>query len=279
MRVKRRFLSLSSGTIALSIAIALLIVAGIQVPTARADSPSFVRIIHSSPDIGSADVFVDGQHLLSNFQFGTVTPYVPLPAGPHVVKVSLIGRGPGAAVITQTLDVSPGVPYTVAALGTAATGFSLEVFIDNNLITPTLAKVRVYHLSPGTGEVNVTTGGNQVISGLGYKEASNYLSMVAGNYTLNVSATQNNVTLPLATDLKSGTVTSIFAIGLLDGTPKIQFVSEQVNGIPGLPGTGSDPNAAPPDGGVDAQSFTPWLLGMFAVIALAGWASRRRKVL
>ncbi len=209
---------------------------------AKADSPSYVRVIHASPDIGTATVFVDGNMLLNNFQFGTITPYAAIPAGPHKVQVGLIGTGPGAATITQTIQVQPGVPYTVAAIGTAADGFSLQVFVDNNLVVSGSAKVRVYHLSPGTGTVNVTADGNTLVNGLAYQQASDYLSEPSGAWSANVSAPTSNTTLPVSATLGTNTVTSVFAIGLLNGTPKIQFVSAQVNGLPGIPGTGSDPN-------------------------------------
>ncbi len=220
---------------------ALFLFLSIPLRHAAADSPSYVRVIHASPDIGTATVFVDGNMLLNNFQFGTVTPYASIPAGPHKVQVGLIGTGPGAATITQTIQVQPGVPYTVAALGTTSLGFSLQVFVDNNLVTSGGAKVRVYHLSPGTGTVNVSEEGNTVVNALAYQQASDYLSERSGAWSANISASANNTTLPVAATLGTNTVTSVFAIGLLNGTPKIQFVSAQVNGLPGIPGTGSDP--------------------------------------
>src|SRR5437763_6955206 len=98
--------------------LALLVCFGTQVLPASAQSSAFVRIIHASPDVGTADVFVDGAKLLSSFQFGAITGYAAIPPGPHHVQIALVGKGIGAAVISQTLAVSPGVSYTVAAVGT-----------------------------------------------------------------------------------------------------------------------------------------------------------------
>ncbi len=240
------------------------------VPT-HAESMSYIRVIHASPDIGVVDVFVDGNKLLSSFQFGVVTPYVPLPAGGHNVQVALIGTGVGAAVITQKIMVSPGTPYTVAALGTKAAGFSLSVFTDNNVVSNNDAKVRVYHLSPGTGTVNVTNGSNSVVNGLSYQNASGYVDIPAGSYTLN--AVIPNKTVPISTDLKPWTITSVFAIGEVNGTPNLQFISTQVAGIPGMPGTGSDPNAVVSE---NTSPLTPWALGtLFALVIAAGFMARR----
>jgi len=139
---------------------------GPQVPSAYAQSqsPSFVRIIHASPYVGTADVFLDGAKLLSSFAFGSVTDYAPIPAGPHKVQIALVGKGTGAAVITQTLAVTPGLVYTVAAIGSQPTGLSLEVFIDNNLVSAGTAKVRVYHLfvelsEPAARHVGISAAG------------------------------------------------------------------------------------------------------------------------
>ncbi len=257
--------------------VVLVALFGTQARPASAASPSFVRVVHASPDIGTADVFLDGAKVLSNFAFGTVTDYVTIPPGPHKVQVALIGKGPNASVITQTLSVQAGVAYTVVGLGTQPTGFSLQAFVDNNQLATGQAKVRVYQLSPGIDSVNVSTGGNMVISGLAYQQASSYLSLPAGTYTFNVTATQPSASLPLSEILNANTVTSVFAIGVVNGNPQFQLKSAQVPGIPGLPRTGSDPYA----GVVPAQTqtLTPWLFGVLALIIIAAAVVTRRRKL
>jgi Domain of unknown function (DUF4397) len=229
---------------------------GIQRHSASAASPSFVRIIHASPFVGTADVFVDGAKLLSSFQFGAVTDYVSVPAGPHKVQIALVGKGINASVISETLSVNPGVVYTVAAIGAQANNLSLEVFIDSNLLSSGTAKLRVYQLSPDGGSISVSTQENTVLSGISYQNASNYLTLPVGGYTLNVDSPSNNTTLPVSVTLNANTVTSVFAVGLFNGNPKIQLVSSQVQGVPGVPDTGSNPNALSQPN--DMQPLAPW---------------------
>jgi hypothetical protein len=256
---RTRYLFLALGSIISLIPFAF------QAPIARADSPSFVRIIHASPDIGTADVFVDGKHLLSNFQFGTVTSYVSIAPGPHLVKVGLIGKGPNAAIITQTLTVNSGDVYTVAALGTQTLGFKLIAFNDDNLVQEGKAKLRVYNLSPDTDLNSVSSHNNTLCGALSYQNASVYVPMEAGAYNLAINTAQEKTPVPFSTTLDQNTVTSIFAIGLANGTPKLQFISSKVSAIPGLPGTGSDPNAPDPQ----APQVQPFLLvGVLALCAL-----------
>lgn len=233
------------------------------IPT-YAQTSAFVRVIHASPDVGTADVFVDGSVLLSSFQFGAVTDYVPVPPGPHKVQIALVGKGIGASVITQTLAVNPGVAYTVAAVGTQATGLGLEVFIDNNLIVGTTAKVRAYQLSPNAGTLNMATDSGNLFNGLTYQQASEYLAVPATSYTFHVTATNLSTSMPVSTTLKADTITSIFVVGLVNGSPNIQVVSAQTNGIPSMPGTGSNP-ATPPN---HFPLWSPWFLGVLAVLVL-----------
>jgi hypothetical protein len=218
--------------------------AAIPARPAFAESPAFVRIIHASPAVGTADVFVDGNKLLSDFGFGTVTGYATIPPGPHRVQISLVGKGIGASAINEVLNVSPGEAYTVAALGAQESNLSLEVFVDNNQLASGMSKVRFYHLSPGTGTVSATANGKQIISSLSYQQASNYISIQPGSYSFTVDVTQPSAQLTVPATLATNTVTSEFAVGVFNGTPKIQFVSAQVSGVPGVPGTGSDPNPA-----------------------------------
>lgn len=243
---------------------------GTQVPTvsAAAATPSFVRVIHASPDVGTADVFVDGAKMLSSFQFGAVTNYVAIPPGPHKVQIALVGKGIGGSLLSETLAVTPGTAYTVAAIGTQTTGPSLEVFVDSNYLAANAAKLRVYNLSPDAGAISVSNGSASLLSSLSYQHASNYLTLTAGSYNFNVAASNSSTPLPIASALKVNTVQSIFLVGMLNGNPQIQLVQSQVNGIPGLPGTGSSPFPIS-NGTNSAWSLNSWFLALLVAIAVS----------
>ncbi len=235
-------------------------------PRSQVASPSFVRVIHASPYVGTADVFVDGNKLLSSFAFGSVTNYASIPPGPHNVQIALVGKGINASVIRETLTVSPGVAYTVAAIGTQPTNLSLEVFVDNNILAPGKAKFRTYQLSPDAGPVTVSSGGTTLLNGITYQNASNYLEEPAGQYNLSVLSSTNNATLSTSATLNANMVASLFVVGMFNGTPKSQLVTSQTQGLPSLPNTGSDPNATPEVHA--AQSLTAWTWSLIIVSLL-----------
>src|SRR3989440_6151567 len=258
----------------------LIAFSGVQKVSAssQATSPSFVRIIHASPFVGTADVFVDGSKLLSSFGFGAVTDYATVPPGPHKVQIALVGKGIGASALTETLSVSPGSAYTVAAIGTQANNLSLQVFVDNNVLAAGTTKFRAYQLSPDAGSVTVATGGNMLVNGISYQNASDYLVVQPGGYTFDVNSPTNNAMLSTSATLTANKIASLFVVGMFNGTPKSSLVTAQTAGLPGVPNTGSDPKAvSPPD---TAQFFMPWLWPIsIASLLLIGSGVLMRKVL
>lgn len=238
-----------------------------------AATPAFVRIIHASPFVGTADIFVDGSPFLTSFAFGAVTGYAAVPPGPHKVQIALVGKGISASALTETLAVKPGGVYTVAALGTSPQSLKLEVFSDSNAASPGTARLRIYQLSPDGGWITVTQGG-QSMTGMNYQSASSYLTMTAGSTTFDLESDQSNKSLSISTNLKVNTVTSIFAVGMFKGTPRAELVSAQVAALPGLPQTGSDPFAFAADG----QLSTPWLLIAIALVVVGSTFFIRRLV-
>jgi Domain of unknown function (DUF4397) len=207
-----------------------------------ATTPAYVRVIHASPFVGTADVFVDGQSLLTSFEFASVTDYVPVPAGTHKIQIAVVGKGINAAVLTQDLTVEEGKVYTIAALGTSANALSLQAFEDDNQLSPSQARVRVYQLSPDGGSLNVSVGGDSSVTDMmAYPTASDYLNTDAGPCTFSLINSHSQLA-PLTVNLGTQDITSIFVVGMFNGTPQAQFVYKQSAGVPGMPSTGNDPS-------------------------------------
>jgi uncharacterized protein DUF4397 len=239
----------------------------VQVKPAAADSTSQVRVIQASPDIATVAVFMDGNKLLSTFTFAAVTDYATIPAGPHKIQVATIGKGAGAEAISQTLSVKPGLAYTVAAVGTKSTGLSLEVFTDDNRLATATAKVRIYHLSSGTGNLSMSTGTKVLLSGLRSQQASNYLTLPVGSYTFNLELTKPDTRIQVSAILRVNTVSSIFIVGdLFKGAPRVQLVTNQVPGLPGQPQRSAHSNAGAVPG--SSHPLMPWFPLVVTVLVL-----------
>jgi len=213
----------------------------VPIPSAVAATPAYVRVIHASPFVGTADVFVDGTLLLTSFEFGSVTDYVSLPPGSHKIQIALVGKGINASALTQSLTVSEGKVYTVAALGTSAGHLSLQAFEDDNHLDPAHARVRIYQLSPNAGNVDVSVGGDEKVTGMAYPKASEYVQTDPGPCTFTLIKSPASLS-PLTATLDTQVVTSVFLVGMFNNSPKAQLLYKQAQTVPGLPQTGNDPS-------------------------------------
>ena len=98
------------------------------------------------------------------------------------------------------------------------------------------------HASPDAGPVDVVPrGGDPLVEGLVYPDASPYAEVPAGTYTLDVNAAGTNqaaITVPDAV-LETDTVYSAFAVGTAAaGDLEVIVTEDSVNGMTVMPETG-----------------------------------------
>src|SRR5919112_166243 len=209
LKIARRLLILG---LALMTALALVAPAFAQ----GADQAQ-VRVAHLAPDAPNVDVYVNGDPVLTDVPYTTVSDYLSLPAGTQQVTVYATGDTT-SPVIDTPVKLTAGGAYTVAAVGLVADGSLTAQVYQDELRDPASgnAKVRVVHASPDVGPVDVVPqGGQALVSGLAFPQASPYAEVPAGTYTLDVNAAgtkKTALTVPNA-KLASGGVYSAFAIG------------------------------------------------------------------
>ena len=167
-------------------------------------------------------------------------------------------------MIDAKATLAAGQAYTVAAVGTLAT--IKPAILQDNLAAPAAGKahVRVVHASPDAPAVDVKVkGGPTLISALSFPNASAYLPVDAGTYDLVVSpAGSAAVALDLSgTTLEAGKIYDVFAVGLLNGTPKLGV---QITTPPPVAAGAPMPTGMPSTG---AESL-PALIAFVAMAAL-----------
>ena len=176
-----------------------------------------VRVAHLAPDAPNVDVYVNGDPVLTDVPYTTVSGYLSLPAGTQQVTVYATGDTT-SPVIDVPVKLAAGGAYTVAAVGLVADDSLTAQVYEDDLRSPAPgnAKVRVVHASPDAGPVDVVPrGGEALVSGLRFPDASPYAEVPSGSYTLDVNAAgtkKTALTVPDAT-LASGGVYSAFAVG------------------------------------------------------------------
>jgi hypothetical protein len=182
-----------------------------------------VRVVHASPDAPNVDVAVDGDTVLEDVAFGTVSDYLAVPGGDRTVSITPTGGM--EAVFDGTVSVTAEEDYTVVAAGEvgdmADTSFDPLVLADDNSEPMDGdARVRVVHVSPDAPAVDVTTGTEPtvLVDGAAYRDAAS-VSVAAGDYTLDVRGdTESNdgdVVGSFDVSLEGGQVYTAFAVGYL----------------------------------------------------------------
>lgn len=164
-----------------------LVAAGLLCLLALPAAAQRVRVVHASPDAPPVDIYVDGQIALTGIPYGEYTDYVDIPAGQR--ELAIFVAGTSTRVIQVSPYLSPGVDYTVIALGFAggkAPAFRILLLADTGADPqPDFAKLRVIHGAASAPAVDVYLTKPflalrnliPVLTGVPFAAASSYLNV------------------------------------------------------------------------------------------------------
>lgn len=189
-----------------------------------------LRVVHASPDAPAVDVCANGQAAFRGATFPAATEYAVVPAGTYAIRVTGASAGCGsAAVIAADLPLAAGQDVSVVALNVLSEIEPLVLVDDNTAPAAGNAKVRFVHAGADAPTVDITLNdGTTLFDNVSFKQATSYLQVPAGTYSLQVRD-QTGAVVVLAVGnvtLEEGTVSTVFAIGLLNGAPALNaFVS------------------------------------------------------
>lgn len=191
-----------------------------------ASTPAAVRVIHASPDAPSVDVIVNddtANPVLSGVPYPAFSGYLALPPATYNFKVTP-ENNPGVVVIDADLELEAGTLYSVYATDVLSSITPL-VLVDDNRPIATEARVRILHLAPGAGAVDiyVTAPGADIgvaepaITGFELREETGYLSLAGGSYDVTVTAagTKTVAIGPATLALENG---GIYTVAARDAT-------------------------------------------------------------
>lgn len=193
-----------------------------------------VRVAHLSPDAPAVDVYVgkepDGNPTIgglaySNFAPGAAGEYVDLDANSYNVTVTPAGETAPKAIDVNDLELKPNKDYTILAVGELSPegdepGIRALPLVDNGddeTALPPRDKtlVRFVHASPDAGTVDIgVEGGPTLVSGAEFGDASDYIEMAPGDYTITVGPGALDVPFTA----KAGTKVTAYVIG--NNTPE-----------------------------------------------------------
>lgn len=154
---------------------------------------SQVRFLNASTNGMNLDVFIDGKNVFSGSTFATVSVYITVSDGFHIITVR---RTNGPILYQQTLAFVSGEKVTMVILDHAS-GVTLSKVSDMGCtnIPSGYGCLRVANMSYSGSSYDVRLFNNQVVfAGVGYKEVTSFKQASSGNYTFFVTGSQVNIT-------------------------------------------------------------------------------------
>jgi hypothetical protein len=186
-------------------------------------TPSAFRAAHFSPDTPAVNVLIaNGAITLNNVSYPQITGFTEVDAGTYNVKIELVSN-PGAYAIDEDVTLTAGKRYSVFAAdytaGLIADG--LFAFEDDLRPLATGAKVRIIHLAPGAGLVDIyvtpqgagIVGATPAATGVDFKDDLGYVQLAGDDYdvTVTLAGTQNIAIPPVPVTVVDGEVYTVLA--------------------------------------------------------------------
>ncbi len=227
-------------------------------------------MLHAVPGV-PVDVYANGEELIPDFQPGTLTDPLELPAGDYDLAIYPAGSDPATtqpAAAAEDVTVPAGANATIVAHLTAEGTPVLTPFVNDVSAVPAgQARVTVRHTAAAPA-VDVRAGGTVVAPGLtNPTEAS--LTVPAGTISADVvlAGTSTVAIGPADLELAEGTNTIVYAWG--SGDAGYQLAVQTLTGLHSSPSSVPGGSAGQADDGVPAPLVALSGVGLVAA-ALAG---------
>jgi hypothetical protein len=214
--IRGRFLLVSVISLVLVLTLATPINSrAIQDPDSRPERAR-VRVVHGIADAGPLDIYVDGSLALIGILFADTSGDVVLQGGEHALAVVPTGGSLETAIAAGTIAVSDETLAYVALFGTLDSA-SVGLFeVDDRPLEQGRARFRIISGVPDVAEITpIFAGGDALSEPLSFGDASQYASIDAGTYTLDLLETASGISLLSLpeTPFAEGTTTDVFLVG------------------------------------------------------------------
>lgn len=238
---------------------------------ASADSHTgTVTVVHGIPET-TVDVYVNGDLTLDDFEFGTVTDPLDLPAGDYTFDITAPDAEDNSSpILTADAALEAGANVSAVAHLTEGGDPTVSLFVnDTSTIAAGEARATVRHTAAAPA-VDILAGGDVLIPGLANPDEA-VADVPAGDYDLAVNAagTDTEVVALPGTTLAEGVNTIVYAVGDLEGG-SFEILVQAISGLHDAP----EGVPAGDAGLVDTAPMGAIVLALMGLAALA-LAARR----
>jgi len=215
----------------------------LALPAAAASADSHegtVTVLHGVPGV-TVDVYVNGDLTLEDFEPGTVTDPLTLPAGAYEVEIYAADADPAAddAVISGATELPGGANASLVAHLTEDGTPTLGVFVnDTSAIAAGEARVTARHAAAAPAVDILVNGDAAATDVTNPMEFSTDVPAAAYDLAVNLAGTDTTVLSADGVELAEGTSTIVYAIGSA-GDDTLGLLVQSIGGL------GSSPEGVP----------------------------------
>ncbi len=190
------------------------------------DMKGKMRLLHAAAGAKAIDIYVDGNILATNLDFGEITSYQDISPGKHEFKIFAAGKSTNP-LFTDTYEIIPNEIVTMSAvlLESTLTLFALKDNPPKGI--QSLAYLRFINFSPNSPLLTLSLpGGDTLFNGVEYLETTGFYPLSAGLYNFIMTATNDPSFKKFINDiqLEPDSDHTIFVIGLVDDKPQLGFL-------------------------------------------------------
>jgi len=189
-------------------------------------APSYIRLLHASPNAPAVDIFANGDPVASNLRYREFTEYIAVPAGSYNIVVFPSGQTVNP-ILNTIVNIPGGSILTAAVIGLLPNINILPIEEPRMAIPSGKLMIRLVHLSPNTPNIDlITQTGDVEFRNVPYQGITQYLPASPGTHTFNlmIAGTGQRVLYVPNIILSAGRFYTVYFIGIAAGTPPLQVL-------------------------------------------------------
>lgn len=186
------------------------------------DVNSSIRILHAIPNAPNVDVYANGNLIVSNLSFSSISKYLELAPGTYELQLYRSGFY-DTPLATSSVQLAPSVNYTVSAV--TLNGIFLFKLRDAAIaVSPDSTYIRFMNLSKTAPLLNLNLpNGTQLFNSVEYLETTGYYTTSPGIYNFVVEISGGTVVNKNIKNLtlEGGKLYTIYVLGVFNGKPQL----------------------------------------------------------
>lgn len=189
------------------------------------DVNSSIRVLHAVPNAPNVDVYANGNLIVKDLSFSSISNYLDLSPGTYEVQLYRTGFY-DTPLVSQNVQLAPSANYTICAV--ILGGLFLFKLRDATIATdPDSTYLRFMNLSQSAPLLNLDLpNGTQLFGAVEYLETTGYYTTSPGIYNLKVVISGGTVVTKTIKNLTldGGKLYTIYILGVFNGKPPLGYL-------------------------------------------------------